>query len=173
MPTNFPTSLDSYTTKSNNVDTISSVDVNNLQDATVAIETLLGAGSTRVSTWTPTFVTTGTGFVSTTYSSQVGYQMRIGGVIFLQCSIALSALDKTGATGNVRIAGLPFSGVTSGGAISVSQAQNWTTAAPSAGRTNGTQIQLFTNTNFSEVPVANITSTSNLVFTMFYFYLSS
>lgn len=49
MSTNFPTSLDSYTTK-NSGDTISEGHVNDLQDAVVAAETKLGVNSTAVNT---------------------------------------------------------------------------------------------------------------------------
>lgn len=48
MPTNFPTSLDSYTNKVDGVDTVQAAHVNNLQDAVVAIETKLGNNSQQV-----------------------------------------------------------------------------------------------------------------------------
>lgn len=47
MATNYPTSLDSYSTKVNSVDTVEASHVNNLQDAVVAVETELGAGASR------------------------------------------------------------------------------------------------------------------------------
>ena len=43
MPTNFPSSLDSFTTKVDGVDRVMASHVNNLQDAVVALETQLGA----------------------------------------------------------------------------------------------------------------------------------
>lgn len=45
MSTNYPTSLDSYTTKTDNVTTVLAAHVNDLQAAVVAIETLVGAGA--------------------------------------------------------------------------------------------------------------------------------
>ena len=42
MSTNYPGGLDSYTTKQDGVDTVAAADINNLQDAVVAIETELG-----------------------------------------------------------------------------------------------------------------------------------
>lgn len=173
MPTNFPTSIDSYTTKTNNVDTISAASVNDLQDATVAIETLIGAGSNRVTTWTPTFVPSSGAFTSITYTSQVGYQIRICGAVFLTGTVSISAINTSGATGNVRIGGLPVAPVAAGSAISISQAQNWNTANPIAGRIFGLQVQLFTSLAFAEVPIANLSATSNLVFSAFYFSVGS
>lgn len=173
MTTSFPGSIDSYTTKINNVDTISAASVNDLQDATVAIETLIGAGSNRVTTWAPTFVPSGGSFTSITYGGQVGYQMRIGGAVFLVGSLNITAINTSGATGSVRIGGLPVATVASGSAISISIAQNWNTANPVAGRILSNQIQLFTNLTFAEVPIANLSATSNLVFSAFYFSVGS
>jgi hypothetical protein len=45
MATTFPTTVDSYLTKVNGVDTINASHINDLQDAMVAVETALGAGS--------------------------------------------------------------------------------------------------------------------------------
>ena len=41
MPTNFPTNPDTYTTKVDGVDTVMAVHINDLQDATTAIEQAL------------------------------------------------------------------------------------------------------------------------------------
>lgn len=49
MATNFPSSLDSWTTKSDNVDSIMAAHVNDLQDAVDAIETKLGIDSSGTS----------------------------------------------------------------------------------------------------------------------------
>lgn len=54
MPTNFPTSIDSYTTKVDGVSDVLAADTNNLQDAMVAVQTRLGT------TASPTFVTLST-----------------------------------------------------------------------------------------------------------------
>jgi hypothetical protein len=45
MSTNYPTSLDSYTAKTDGVDDVLAAHVNNLQDAIVAIETKIGIGN--------------------------------------------------------------------------------------------------------------------------------
>lgn len=47
---NFPTSLDSYTANVDNVDIIYAADVNELQEAVVALETKVGANSSAVTT---------------------------------------------------------------------------------------------------------------------------
>lgn len=44
MATNFPSSLDSYATNVDGVDIVTAADINNLQDAVVAIETAVGVG---------------------------------------------------------------------------------------------------------------------------------
>lgn len=50
MATNYPGSLDSYTTKQDNIDTVSASHINDLQDAVVALETKVGADSSAVTT---------------------------------------------------------------------------------------------------------------------------
>jgi hypothetical protein len=50
MSTNFPGSLDSYVTKSDNTDDVLAVHVNNLQDAVEAIEVKVGGTSSAVNT---------------------------------------------------------------------------------------------------------------------------
>lgn len=111
MPTNFPTSLDSFTTKTNNVDTIDASHVNNLQDATLAIETLLGASSSRSTSWTPTvrFATPGTTFP--TYGGQFRYA-QFGSMIWISARFDFTALGN--GTGNLEITGLPVNALSTG-----------------------------------------------------------
>lgn len=175
MPANFPATVKTFTTKSNNVDTIDAEHINDIQDEVTAIETLLNGTvavpARRATTWTPTFVPSVGAFASITYNpASYGYQMRIGGMVFVQGGLAITGFSIGTASGGIRIGGLPTSGVVTGSSVSISIAQNWTTAAPAAGRTNGTQIQLFTNTNLVEVAVANLQTTSNVTFSMFYVY---
>jgi len=60
-------------------------------------------------TFTPTYKTTGVNIVSATYpSSTGGYYSRVGDAVFFTLSMQTDAMDKTGATGNVRITGLPI-----------------------------------------------------------------
>lgn len=50
MSTNFPTSLDAYTTKVDNTDMVMAVDINNVQDAIEALEAKVGIDSSAVTT---------------------------------------------------------------------------------------------------------------------------
>jgi microcystin-dependent protein len=50
MATNFPTGLDSYTTKIDNVDAVMAAHVNNIQDAVSALEAKIGVNSSSVNT---------------------------------------------------------------------------------------------------------------------------
>lgn len=45
MATNFPNSLDSWVDKTDNVDTVYAADVNQPNDAAIAVETKLGTGA--------------------------------------------------------------------------------------------------------------------------------
>lgn len=63
-------------------------------------------------TWTPVLAgqtTAGT----QTYTDQHGIYMKIGKIVYVSCSISLSAFDPTTA-GNVNVTGLPFTSVSSG-----------------------------------------------------------
>ena len=105
MPTNFPTSLDSFTTKTNNVDTIDASHVNNLQDATLAIETLLGAASNRRTSWTPAMSFSTTAPTSVTYAANnAGLYAKFGSLIWFTARLDVGA--NSGGTGNL-IATLP------------------------------------------------------------------
>lgn len=66
MSTNFPTSLDSYTTKVDAVDDVLAAHVNDLQDAVVAVETALATDSWV--DWTPTVTQTGSVALTITYA---------------------------------------------------------------------------------------------------------
>jgi len=102
MPTNFPTSLDTYTTKTNSVDTIDASNVNNLQDSVVAIETLLGASSTRRTTWEPALTYSTTAPTSITYGgSNAGFYARFGSLVYVsaRCDIG----SRAGGSGDFRL----------------------------------------------------------------------
>lgn len=42
MPSNYPEAIDQFTTKTDGVSVVAAADINNLQDAVVAIQTTLG-----------------------------------------------------------------------------------------------------------------------------------
>ena len=99
MPTNFPSSLDSYTTKVDGVDTVLAAHINNVQDAIVAIETLLSAGSTA-GAYSPA-LTFGGAAVGMAYAAQNGRYLRLGNAVFVTGYIVLSA--KGSSTGNAAV----------------------------------------------------------------------
>lgn len=103
MATNFPTSLDSYTTKVNAVDTVNASHVNDLQDAVVAIETILGAGSVASTTFTPQLKFGGAAVSMT--GTLVGRHVRLGRLVAVSISITLTA--KGSSTGAATV-DLPF-----------------------------------------------------------------
>lgn len=77
-------------------------------------------------TWTPTYSTDGVAFTSVTYSAQIGSYTKIGNLVFVRCIVITSAVTKGGATGNIKINGLPFTAA-SNPAFAVGLSSNWTT----------------------------------------------
>lgn len=173
MAADFPTSVKTFTTKSNNVDTIDASHVNDLQDEVNAVETLLGAGSKSRTTWTPTFVWSGGGGTFT-YSTQAGLYTRLGGVVYIATRIALSAVSTVGASGNLTIASLPFTVLNSGtNQLAIAGlAANWTTNTPAmaAFNLNATSMTLYSGPLLSQtIGTGNITATSSIFVSGFYF----
>ena len=102
MATTFPTTVDSFTTRANNVDTIDASHVNNLQDSVVAIETLLGASSTRRTTWEPALTYSTTAPTSITYgTSNAGFYARFGSLVYVSARCEVSA--RSGGSGDFRV----------------------------------------------------------------------
>jgi hypothetical protein len=183
MATGFPTtSIDSYSTKVNNVNTVAAGDVNDLQDAVVAIETALGVPTYRgsaLTTWTPTisFATAPTGG-SIAYTTQTGHYARFGGIVWFNGFIVLSSIG-TGGGGAATIGGLPVASATSGllfyhPCITTSSGV-FTTNTPTICRVNNgaTTIGIFHGSNttaIAAISYANFTNTSNISFTGWYFH---
>lgn len=69
MPTSYPTSLDSYTTKVDSVSDVLAADVNNLQDAMAAIQTRVGTSAS------PTFLPRAGGSMTGTLSTTFGINL--------------------------------------------------------------------------------------------------
>lgn len=105
MAASFPTTVKTFTTKSNNVDTIDASHVNDLQDEVNAIEALLGASSTRFTSWTPT-ISFATPPTSIGYSGQTGSYAQFGSVVYCSASVTVNALTAGAGTGEMRF-GLP------------------------------------------------------------------
>ena len=90
----------------------------------------LGSGVARITvgeegTWTPTYSTTGTDYTSVTYGDQLGYYKKIGSMVHVVCHIDTTAATIGSASGNLIVAGLPFTSKASyhnSGAVSISSA---------------------------------------------------
>jgi hypothetical protein len=101
-------------------------------------------------TWTPTLVTTGTGFTSITYNGFTGGRyIKVGKVVHIQCVLATDALTVGAASGNVQIGGLPFAsaaaslGLNGRSAFSVGQSSNFAVNHPSSGFINNSASVIF------------------------------
>jgi hypothetical protein len=89
-------------------------------------------------TWTPVFSTTGTNFTSVTYINQTGRYTKIGDVVYVAGSLYTSAATIGSASGDLVIAGLPFTvNATRPSALSFSQSFNFLTNQPFAGQFRG------------------------------------
>ena len=182
MATGFPTtSIDSYSTKLNNINTVAAGDVNDLQDAVVAIETALGVPTYRgsaLTTWTPTisFATAPTGG-SIAYTTQTGHYARFGGIVWFNGFILLSSIG-TGGGGAATIGGLPVASATSGLLFyhpCISTVSNWTSPFPTHLRVNNgaTTMGIFQGTTtaaLAAVTYSSFTNTSSVSFTGWYFH---
>lgn len=72
-------------------------------------------------TFTPTYTTSAGAYNSVTYVFQVGNYVRVGKLVFFSISLRTSAANITGATGQILVAGLPFTAASQSiGAASVS-----------------------------------------------------
>ena len=88
-------------------------------------------------TWTPAFFSSGGSFTSITYNATTqGRYIKIGNVVHVQAYIRTDAVDNTGASGAVRMSGLPFTALNSsnGGysAFAVGLAFDFNSVHPSA-----------------------------------------
>jgi hypothetical protein len=97
-------------------------------------------------TWTPAYYSSTGSFASITYDAVTqGRYIKIGNMVHLQLALRTDAVDNTGASGSIRISGLPFTALNSanGGnsSFSIGQANDFNSLNP-----NG--VQLLSNTNF-------------------------
>jgi hypothetical protein len=118
MPSTYPTTLDSYSTKTDGVDDVMAEDVNNLQDAVVAIETELGTNPvTDWTDWTPVVTQSGNVTLTVTYAK---YQV-VRKKATLLCKVAITG-SGTGANAIV-VSGWPSainpSGLGAGSAVGI------------------------------------------------------
>lgn len=132
MPTNYPTNLDTYTTKVDNVSDVMAADVNNLQDAMVAVQNRVGT------TASPTFVTVATaqtisgaktyssvttnsnGRYTTNNASLAMYEMHLPGIA--------ARAWRTDTSGNARLSITNGSGTVSSDLATIDASGNLTLA---------------------------------------------
>ena len=87
--------------------------------------------------WTPTIAPSGGSFTSITMDVQSATYVKVGRMVHCQAYIRTDGLDTTGASGSVRVTGLPFvnSGSSNYAAVSVGLSRNWVTN-PAGGYVN-------------------------------------
>lgn len=182
MPASFPTTVKTFTTKTNNVDTTDASHMNDIQDEVNAIETLLGADSARSTAWTPVvrFATPNT----PPTVSAVGRYARFGSIVFILCRFDISALGT--GTGNLDITGIPVAAAnfsTSQGSAFYSFActfafqtsMAWTTRYPVVARlvptTSVINLYGYSLANgFEVIQNTHTTATSSISFSGFYIH---
>ena len=64
-------------------------------------------GAYEIGTWTPTFSFSTPGTSVITHSSQIGYYVRIGGLVYVTLNIAFTVTSLGTASGQMNIGGLP------------------------------------------------------------------
>jgi hypothetical protein len=84
-------------------------------------------------TWSPVYAMTGTNFAAITMSATNAKYTKVGNLVHVEAYIKTDNLDVTGATGFVKVTGLPFTTASSTlSNIVVSLARNWAVNYPSA-----------------------------------------
>ena len=84
-------------------------------------------------TWSPVYAMTGTNFAAITMSATYAKYTKVGNLVHVEAYIKTDNLDVTGATGFVKVTGLPFTSASSTlSNIVVSLARNWAVNYPSA-----------------------------------------
>lgn len=182
MPASFPTTVKTFTTKTNNVDTIDASHINDIQDEVNAVETLLGADSARSTAWTPVvrFATLNT---APTYSA-VGRYARFGSIVFITCRFDISAIGT--GTGDLQVTGIPVAAAsfstTQGTAFysfpcsyAFQTGMAWTTRYPQVARLNPanstfTFLGYSLANGFEAIQNTHTTSTSSTTFSGFYIH---
>lgn len=177
MAADFPTSVKTFTAKSNNVDTIDASHVNDLQDEITALETLLGAASLRRTSWTPEFAWATPGNSSWSYGTRGGHYAKFGSLVYAQGYIVGTPTigTPTAATGQLYIQGLPRNAVNATTAyypISMSNLSGFTTY-PTNGMlyANSAIIRLYRSTNVADtLTTAHVTGGTaiTVIFSLFY-----
>ncbi len=86
-------------------------------------------------TWTPVYKpSSGSDFASISYGGRLGRYVRIGKVVWINCHINTTALDKTGtiSTAFIVVEGLPFVARSNNQSIALNRARGWVNNPSSA-----------------------------------------
>jgi len=175
MAADFPTTVKTFTSKTNNVDTIDASHVNDLQDEVNAVETLLGAASLRRTSWTPEFAWATPGTSSWAYGTRGGYYCKFGSLVYAQGYVIATPTLGTGS-GQLYIQGLPrnaLNATTSYYPIEMSNCSGFTTY-PAKGLlySNGDIIRLYRTANVADtLTTSHVTNGTaiTVIFSLFYF----
>lgn len=100
-------------------------------------------------TWIPSYFMSTTDFTSITMDTLSATYTKIGDIVMIQGWIRTDAVDATGAAGQLRISGLPFT-ISGYGAISIGRSEGWTNNIWHCQLVGGeTAIRLYKRTSLS------------------------
>ena len=126
-------------------------------------------------TFSPTFVPSGTGFSSISYSQQTGHYTKVGNLVSIGLRVSVSALTTGSASGYLMVGGLPFTASnTAYSSVVVGYSSNFNTLHPTGGEMGRgmTQAYLYApdKASYTESCVpANLASTSHLYMSLTYY----
>ena len=127
-------------------------------------------------TWSPYFAPTTGSFTALTMDVIHARYVKVGSLVHLEAYIRTDNVDTTGASGNLKIMGLPFT-VANYTAVNVGFAQSWTTA-PSEGYASADSIYLCERTSLngnsdltqvSDMTNGASTDVNRVIFTVSYY----
>ena len=124
-------------------------------------------------TFTPTFTASTTNPTVTYNASTYGAYVKIGRLVFINLRIVIATLTSAG-TGNIRIAGLPFSSNATDayGQLSLGFRSSWTTTAPTIAYVEAAQtfmnLGVVSGGGFALTTQANLAVASEVMISGFY-----
>jgi hypothetical protein len=94
-------------------------------------------------TWSPVYAMTGTNFAAITMSATNAKYTKVGNLVHVEAYVKTNNLDVTGATGFVKVTGLPFTSASATlSNIVISLARNWAGDYPSAAYIGGSDTEI-------------------------------
>jgi hypothetical protein len=126
-------------------------------------------------TWTPTLALQTPGDSAFTYTTQLGFYTKVGRIVTVSAAITVSNFSNSTGTGNLRMAGFPFSNnaTLQAATSNFASVNGFTTSYPNAARIpNGQSIAVLQSLSpigaFVELNNLNVTSSSTFLFTGVY-----